>query len=201
VSLRSGKVERFEVGKRPDQGHLDVAADQVWVITDAGLVGLNVETRQPDTPIDLRVPGTDLTTTDERAYVVSRGAGAVASVDLINRRVVAQSNVADPRAIAAADEVWVLTGSELIALDAERLKETARLPIDGAPCAVAAEGDRGFVSGTQPMLTEVDARTHRVSRVITDTNSECGDVHIAFNSIWLSDNVGDVVHRVPLMNR
>ena len=97
VSLRSGKVERFEVGKRPDQGHLDVAADQVWVSTDAGLVGLNVETRRPDTPIDLRVPGTDLTTTDERAYVVSRGAGAVASVDLINRRVVAQSNVADPR--------------------------------------------------------------------------------------------------------
>jgi hypothetical protein len=161
--------------------------------------GLNVETRRPDTPIDLQVPGTDLTTTDERAYVVSRGAGAVASVDLINRRVVAQSNVADARAIAAADEVWVLTGSELIALDAQRLEETARLPIDCA--AVAAEGDRVFVSGTQPMLTEVDARSHRVSRVITDTNSECGDVHIAFNSIWLSDNVGDVVHRVPLMNR
>ena len=104
-------------------------------------------------------------------------------------------------AIAAADEVWMLTGSELIPLDAERLQETARLPIDGAPCAVAAEGDRVFVSGTQPMLTEVDARTHRVSRVITDTNSECGDVQIAFNSIWLSDNMGDVVHRVPLMNR
>ena len=44
VNLKSGKVQRFQVGKRADQGHLDVAADRVWVITDAGLVGLNVET-------------------------------------------------------------------------------------------------------------------------------------------------------------
>jgi hypothetical protein len=43
----------------------------------------------------------------------------------------------------------------------------------------------------------VDARTHRVNRVITEANSECDDVHIALNSIWLSDNVGDVVSRVP----
>ena len=96
--------------------------------------------------------------------------------------------------------MW-LTGSELIPLEVERLEETARLPIDGAPCSVAAEGDRVFIGGTQPMLTEVDARTHRVSRVITDANSEGGYVHIAFNSIWLSDNVGDVAYRVPLLLR
>jgi hypothetical protein len=52
--------------------------------------------------------------------------------------------------------------------------------------------------GTEPLLTEVDATTRRVSRVITDANSECGDIHVAFGSIWLSDNAGDVVHRVPL---
>lgn len=60
VNSKSGKVERFEVGKRPDQGHLDVVADRVWVITDAGLVGVNVKSGQPDTPVDLGVPGTDL---------------------------------------------------------------------------------------------------------------------------------------------
>ena len=58
-----------------------------------------------------------------------------------------------------------------------------------------------FVGGIQPMLTEVDTRTHRVNRVITEANSEWGDVHIAFNSIWLCDNVGDLVYGVPLMNR
>jgi len=168
------------------------------VITDAGLVGVNVATGHPDPPIDLRVPGTDLTATDDRAYVVSRGAGALVSADLTGRQVLAQSNVADARAVAVADEVWVLTGSELVALEKEGLKETARIPIDGEPCPVAVDGDRVFVNGTTPLLTEVDATTHQVSRTVTDANSECGDVHTAFDSIWLSDNVGDVVYRVPL---
>jgi hypothetical protein len=57
VNPKSGKAERMQVGERPDQGHLDVAADRVWVITDAGLVGLNLKTGQPDPPIDLGVPG------------------------------------------------------------------------------------------------------------------------------------------------
>ena len=198
VNLKSGKAERFEVGKRPDQGNLAVAAGRVWVITDAGLVGLNVATGQPDPPVDLGVPGTDLAATDERAYVVSRGAGAVVSVDLTGRRVLAQSNVADARAVAVADEVWVVTGSELVALDKEGLKESARVPIEGELCSVAVDGDRVFVIGTEPLLTEVDATTDQVSRVVTDANSECGDIHAAFDSIWLSDNVGDVVYRVPL---
>ena len=198
VNLKSGKTERFEVGKRPDQGYLAVAAGRVWVITDAGLVGLNVATGQPDPPVDLGVPGTDLAATDERAYVVSRGAGAVVSVDLTGRRVLTQSNVADARAVAVADEVWVVTASELVALEKEGLKETARIPIEGEHCSVAVDGDRVFVIGTEPLLTEVDATTHQVSRVVTDAHSECGDIHAAFGSVWLSDNVGDVVHRVPL---
>ena len=49
------------------------------MITDAGLVGLDVRTGQADLPIDLGLAGTDLAATDGRAYVVSRGAGAVAS--------------------------------------------------------------------------------------------------------------------------
>jgi hypothetical protein len=88
--------------------------------------------------------------------------------------------------------------SELVALEKEGLKEIARIPIEGEPCSVAADGDRVFVIGTEPLLTEVDTTTHRVSRVVTDANSECGDIHVAFGSIWLSDNVGEVVHRVPL---
>lgn len=44
VNPKSGKGERFQVAKRPDQGPLDVAADRVWVITDAGLVELNLKT-------------------------------------------------------------------------------------------------------------------------------------------------------------
>jgi hypothetical protein len=140
VNLKSGKAERFQVGKRPDQGHLDVMAGRVWVITDAGLVGLNVMTGQPDPPVDLGVPGTDLAATDQWAYVVSRGAGAIVSVDLTGRRVLAQANVADARAIAVSNEVWVVTGSELVALEKEGLKETARIPIEDEPCAVAADG-------------------------------------------------------------
>jgi len=38
-----------------------------------------VRTGQADPPIDLGLAGTDLAATDGRAYVVSRGAGAVAS--------------------------------------------------------------------------------------------------------------------------
>ena len=198
VDLKSGKAERFKVGKRPDQGHLDVAAGRVWVITDAGLVGLDVTTGQPDPPVDLGVPGPDLAATDQRAYVVSRGAGAIVSVDLTGRRVLAQADVADARAIAVSNEVWVVTRSELVALEKDGLKETARIPIEGEPCSVAVDGDRVFIIGHEPLLTEVDATTHRVSRMTTDANSECGDIHVAFGSIWLSDNVGDIVHRVPL---
>jgi len=198
VNLKSGKVQRFQVGKRTDQAHLDVAADRVWVITDAGLVGLNVKTAKPDPPIALGVPGTDLAAKDDRAYVLSRGAGAVVAVDLAARRVVAQSAVPDARAVTVSNEVWVVTGSELVALDKERLQETARIPIAGEPCSVAAEGDRVFVGGTSPLLTEASGATHQVSRVITDTNSQCGDVHVGFGSIWVNANEGDVVHRVPL---
>ena len=85
-----------------------------------------------------------------------------------------------------------------MAFGKERLEETARIPIEGAPCSVAARGEHVFVGSTQPLLTEVDAKTHQVSRVVTDTNSQCGDVHVAFGSIWLSANEGDVVHRIPL---
>jgi hypothetical protein len=81
----SGRVKWFEVGKRPDQGHLDVASDRVWVITDAGLVGLDTKTGRADPPIDLQVPGTNLAAADDGAYVVSRGAGAVVAVDLAER--------------------------------------------------------------------------------------------------------------------
>jgi hypothetical protein len=94
--------------------------------------------------------------------------------------------------------VWVVTGSELVALEKEGLKETARIPAEGETCSDAVDEDRVFVVGTEPLLTEVDATTHQVSRVVTDANSECGDIHAAFGSIWLSDNVGDVVYRVPL---
>jgi hypothetical protein len=198
VNLRSGKVQRFQIGKRADQGHLDVAADRVWVITKAGLVGLNVKTGEPDPPIALGVPGTDLAAKDDRAYVVSRGAGAVVAVDLAERRVVAQSAVPDARAVAVSNEVWVVTGNELVALDKERLQETARIPVAGAPCSVATDGDRVFVSGTSPLQTEASGTTHQVSRVITDTNSQCGEIHVGFGSSWVSANEGDVVHRVPL---
>ena len=99
---------------------------------------------------------------------------------------------------AVSNQVWVVTGSDPVALEKEGLKESARIPIEGEPCSVAVDGNRVFVIGTDPLLTEVDATTDRVSRMITDANSECGDVHVAFGSIWLSDNVGDVVHRVPL---
>jgi len=198
VNPKSCRVLRFEVEKRGDQGHLDVTADRVWVITDAGLVGLDVRTGQADPPIDLGLPGTDLAATDDRAYVVSRGAGAVVEVDLAAQRVVAQSAVPDARAVAVSDQVWVVTGRELVAFGKERLEETARIPIEGAPCSVAARGEHVFVGSTQPLLTEVDAKTHQVSRVVTDTNSQCGDVHVAFGSIWLSANEGDVVHRIPL---
>ena len=43
-----------------------------------------------------------------------------------------------------------------------------------------------------------DGPAHQVSRVVTDTNSQCGDVHVAFGSVWLSANEAGVVHRVPL---
>jgi hypothetical protein len=75
VNPKSGKVERFAVGKRADQGHLDVAASRVWVITDAGLVGLDLTNGKPDPPIDPGVPGSDLTATEGRAYVVSFSPG------------------------------------------------------------------------------------------------------------------------------
>jgi hypothetical protein len=170
VNPRSGKVDRYEVSKRPDQGHLDAAGGRVCVITDNGLVGLAVQTGQPDPPVDLGVPGTDLAATSDRAYVVSRGSDAVVEVDLKERRVVAQSSVAG---------AWVMTGGDVAALEKTQLKETARIHIDGTPCDVSAEGNRVFVRGTQPMLTEVDAATHRVSRVIIDASSECGAIHVA----------------------
>jgi hypothetical protein len=90
---------------------------------------------------------------------------------------------ADARADTVADEVWVVTASELVALEKEGLKETARIPIEGELCSVTVDEDRVFVVGTEPLLTEVDATTHQVSRVITDANSECGDIHAAFSSI------------------
>ena len=134
------------------------------------------------------MPGTDLAAKGHRAYVVSRGAGAVVAVDLAERRVVAQSTVPDARAVAVSNEVWVVTGSELVGLDKERLQETARIPIAGAPCSVAAEGDRVFVSGTSPLQTEASGTTHQVTRLITDTNSQCGDIHLGFGSSWVSAN-------------
>ena len=36
------------------------------------------------------------------------------------------------------------------ALETEGLKETARIPIEGEPCSVAADGDHVFVIGTEP---------------------------------------------------
>ena len=49
--------------------------------------------------------------------------------------------------------------------------------IEGELCSVAADGDRVFVIGTESLLTEIDATTDQVSRVVTDANSECGDIH------------------------
>jgi hypothetical protein len=92
----------------------------------------------------------------------------------------------------------VVTGNELVALDKERLQETARIPVAGAPCSVATDGDSVFVSGTSPLQTEASGTTHQVSRVITDTNSQCGEIHVGFGSSWVSANEGDLVHRVPL---
>jgi hypothetical protein len=84
-------------------------------------------------------------------------------------------------------DVFVLTGiGSVSVIDPARAISTRR------PRSVCA-------SGSQPLMTEVDATTHRVSRVVTDaTPDECGDVHIAFDSVWLSTNEGDVVYRVPL---
>jgi hypothetical protein len=56
VNLRSGKAGRYEVGKRPDQGNLAVAAGRVWVITDAGLVGLSGRLVSPIRPSTWECP-------------------------------------------------------------------------------------------------------------------------------------------------
>jgi hypothetical protein len=72
-----------------------------------------------------------------------------------------QSNIADARAVAVADEVWVVTGSELVALEKEGLKETARIPVEGETCSDAVDEDRVFVVGTEPLLTRSTRRPTR----------------------------------------
>jgi streptogramin lyase len=89
---RSGKVlARLPVAKRPDQGHLEAAAGRLWVITDAGLVGIDPATNQPDPPLDLGVAGTELAVDEEMVWVSSVGDGAVVRVDPAARAVVARA--------------------------------------------------------------------------------------------------------------
>jgi len=195
---RSGKVlARLPVAKRPDQGHLEAAAGRLWVITDAGLVGIDPATNQPDPPLDLGVAGTELAVGEEMVWVSSVGDGAVVRVDPAARAVVARAAGLDsPRELTVGDHVWVLTRAGLVALDRDGLEHAGTVPTGPQSCGLATTPEAVWVSDTEPFLQQVDPATRTVLAEVTTDTGSCGDVRVAHGSIWATAADDDVLYRL-----
>ena len=194
----SGKVlARLPVAKKTDQGHLEATADRVWVLTEAGLVGIDPAANRPDPPIDLGVAGTDLAVDGEMVWVTSVADGAVVQVDIATRQVVARAQGLDsPRSIIVGDAVWVLTRAGLVALDRNGLGQLGTVPVGAQSCGLAATPGAVWVSDTDPFLHQVDASGRLVTVTITAETESCGDVRVAFDSVWASAADDDVIYRL-----
>ena len=195
---RSGKVlARLSVAKRPDQGHLEAAAGRLWVITDAGLVGIDPATNKSDPPLELGVSGTALVAEDDTVWVSSLADGTVVQVDVTARSVVARATGLDgPRELAIGDQIWVLTRAGLVALDRDGLHQTGVVPTGATTCGVAATPDAVWVSDTVPFLRQIDPASRTVSEAVTTDTSSCGDVRAAHGSIWATASNDDVLYRL-----
>lgn len=195
---RSGKVlARLPVAKRPDQGHLEAAAGRLWVITDAGLVGIDPATNQAHPPLDLGVAGTELAVDEEMVWVSSVADGAVVQVDPAARSVVARAAGLDsPRELTVGDQVWVLTRAGLVALERDGLEQAGTVPTSAQSCGLATTPEAVWVSDTEPFLHQVDPATRTVVAAITTDTGSCGDVRVAHGSVWASAADDDVVYRL-----
>ena len=198
LNPRSGKVlARLPVAKRPDQGRLEAAAGRLWVITDAGLVGIDPATNKADPPVELGVAGTSLAVDGDTAWVSSLGDNTVVQVDLAARSVVARATGLDgPRELAIGDQVWVLTRAGLVALERDGLQQAGTIATSAETCGLATTPDAVWVSGTAPFLRQVDPATRTVVAAVSTDTSSCGDVLSAHGSIWATAADDDVLYRL-----
>ena len=195
---RSGELlARLPVGKRPDQGRLEAAAGRVWVITDAGLVGIDPATNKADPPLDLGIRGTALAVDGDSVWVSSLGDCAVVQVDVSTRTEVGRVTGLDaPRGLAVGDQVWVLTRAGLVALARDDLHQVGTVATSAATCGLAITADAVWVSDTEPFLREIDSESRAMVGVVSADTSSCGDVRIAHGSIWATAADDDVLYRL-----
>jgi len=176
------------VNKAYNQGEIDVAEGQLWVLQGDGstLMGYLTDTQDEWSRFALPVRGTDLGVGQAGLWVLSSVDGAVIHVDMDTGRASDTIALTGPLDVAVDHEVWVATSNETVRIDAAGAIDL-RVPVGiGASGSIALTPGEVWIRNLDPLLTRINRTTGDVIDTYTADVTSGGDSVYAFGSVWTS---------------
>jgi hypothetical protein len=194
-------VATVKVAKVLDQLRMPYLAKRIWVVSGNAdqLVGIDVTTNQPGSPIDLGAQCLHVAATADALVATCERTNQVLKVDPASGKITAQTTLEGPGAVAAsADSVWVGTKTGLARLRAGDLSLAAMFGVPSPSTGdLYATEEAVWVRLAGRFLYEIDPRSNTVARQITaDPSLSGGSVAVTADSIWATTYDHHMIYRL-----
>ncbi len=188
---RNEVVSTLKTKKLPDQGRIVSAADQVWLLTDAGvrLTGVDLASEKEATEVRLGETCTDLAASGTTLYAVCPIDGHVLRIDAEAGEVTAEGVFEGARTASVNGDLWVGFEGGVAQVDPQSLEIRTLYDVQAAfGGAVFAADDEVWVRQEGgPFLTRIDPDEERIVETIEAPKLPSGgDVIVIGNSVWAS---------------
>jgi outer membrane protein assembly factor BamB len=198
-------VETIKVEKVFDQSDLPFLLNKIWVLSGSGdkLVGIDVGTNQPSSPIDLGVRCFQLAAVAEALMATCAVDNLVLRIDPGRGEVTEQVTLKNPRNLAGTETaVWVLQDNAVVRLDPRTLQpvigftQLSNVGLFGdlfvSEETVWIRQDSGFLYRIDPASNQI------VEQIQADQSLSGGSLLVTSDSIWITANDDNLLIRLSL---
>ncbi len=204
VDPTSGHVEAtFEVEKIFNQFYMPYALDQIWVLSGNAdkLIGIDVNTDQPNPAIELGAHCLQLAAFDNFLYVTCRQDNLILKIDPVKKEVVSRQTLEGPDFIVVdKNGVWVSNNNAITRLDTQSLEPLVKISGISYSDIYPTEGAIWIWEYEKAVLYKIDPATNQVVELIKPDKPyiKGGGILVTSDSIWLSATEDELLLRLGL---
>lgn len=190
-----------KVGKIFDQFKMPFLHNKIWVLSGNGeqLVGIDINTNEPTSPIDLGVRCFQVEAAGESLLATCRLANLVLRIDPEKMAVTERLAFPGPISIAATEnDIWLNLGNAIVRLDPQTLAPiiafTGLFNADmyATNDAVWVRLDAGFLYRIDPSSNQL------VEQIKTEQYFSIGSIITTSDSIWTTASDDDLLIRISI---